>query len=461
MTPSCRALSATVLFPTLLIFAWSGRAQPASRPEISSFAVPIRTDLGPISAEVEKRVESKFKGSARESGIDIDYDVARDPIRLTMVGAGLHSSTSVRYAMQACRGRFPCISCGIAQSRRLADVTLHTKLTWDPSWRLRSVTTPLPVAYPKPCEVTWLGIDITRRFVAPEVEKQLAEVARVIDRNVPALTSVRPQAEQIWTALQTPYELAPRTWLVLEPSEVALSPVSGVKSTVTTTLHLRATTRVVVGDRPSVARKPLPSLRNGAVTTSPAGVRVPFDLELPYAEASRLATRDYATKTYRVNGKTLKLETIRVAPAANGRVLVEAMIDYRGGRLRNYRGMIFLEGTPRFDPATQSIVVPDLEFSLDPKRRGLFARIAERAAHDSIRARLRESARFALAPRIAEARAELTRALNRQLAPGVSLRGRADAVEPQAVTAGANAISLRIVAKGAAEVVIAAAPRKP
>jgi hypothetical protein len=361
--------------------------------------------------------------------------------------------------MEACRGRFPCVSCGFGQSRRIADVKMHTRFDWDAAWRLRSTTTLLPVHYPKPCEVTWLGIDITRRFVAPEVEKQLAEVARVIDRNVPALTNVRPQAEQIWTALQTPYELAPRTWLVLEPSEVALSPVSGVKSTVTTTLHLRATTRVVVGDRPSVARKPLPPLKNGANTAAPAGVRVPFELELPYAEASRLATRDYATKTYRVNGKTLELETIRVAPAANGRVLVEAMIDYRGGRLRNYRGLIFLEGTPRFDPATQSIVVPDLEFSLDPKRRGLFARIAERATHDSIRARLRESARFALAPRIAEARAELTRALNRQLAPGVSLRGRADAVEPQAVTAGANTISLRIVAKGAAEVMVTAGSR--
>jgi len=42
--------------------------------------------------------------------------------------------------------------------------------------------------------------------------------------------------------------------------------------------------------------------------------------------------------------------------------------------------------------------------------------------------------------------------LNRTLAKGVSLRGRADAVEPQAVTATANAISLRVVAKGVAEV---------
>lgn len=440
------------MFPLLCIVAWAGAAQPAP-PETSTITVPIRTDLGPISAEIEKRVQSSFSGKAKDRGIDIRYEVGRDPIRLKMIGAGLHSSTTVKYAMEACRGRFPCISCGFGESRRIADVTLHTAMTWDPAWRLRSVTRLLPVSYAKPCEVTWLDIDITKRFIAPVVEKQLGDAARIIDRNVPAMTSIRPQAEQIWTALQTPYELAPRTWLVLDPTEVALSPITGSGSTVTTTLSLRALTRVVIGEKPATTRKPLPALKSTAASGAGA-VRVPFDLELPYEEASRLATRDYAGRTYKIEKRTLKLETIRIAPAAKGKLLVEAMIDYRGGRFRNYRGLIFLEGTPRFDAATQSIVIPDLEYSLEPKKRGLFARIAERAAHDSIRARLRESARFALGPQVTEVRAELTRALNRPLGPGVQLRGRADAIEPQTVTPHANGIAVRIVARGMAEVTI-------
>jgi hypothetical protein len=217
-----------------------------------------------------------------------------------------------------------------------------------------------------------------------------------------------------------------------------------------TTLALRANTRVVVGEKPSVTQRPLPALRSGA----PRGgvMRVPFTLELPYEEASRIATRDYAGKTVRVDGKPLTIESIRVAPSANGRLLVEATIDYRGGALRNYKGVVFLEGTPRFDAATSSVVVPDLDYSLDPKRRGVLARIAERAAHDSIRSRLRESARFALAPRIAEIRAEMNRALTRQLAPGVQLRGRTDAIEPNAVRPLPHGITMEIVATGSAYV---------
>lgn len=395
-------------------------------------------------------MQTRFTGTATERGIDIRYEVDRAPIQLMMVGAGLHSSTTVKYAMEACRGRFPCISCGFGEPRRIADIKLHTKLNWDPAWRLRSITTLLPVNYAKPCQVTWLNIDITRRFVAPEVERQLSAAARIIDKQVPAMTNIRPQAEQIWTALQTPYELAPRTWLVLEPSDVALSPISGTGTTMTTTLLLHATTRVVVGDAPVVTRKPLPALKTAIASNE--GMRVPFDLDLPYEEASRLASRDYAGKTYKVDGKPLTIESIRLAPGAGGKVLIDAMIDYRGGTLRNYRGLVSLEGTPQFDPATASIIIPDLDYTLVTRRRGLIARIAERAAHVSIRNRLRESARFPLGDQIAEVRTELTRALTRPLAPGVQLRGRADAIEPQTVTPLLHAIVLHIVARGSAEI---------
>ena len=299
--------------------------------------MPIRASLTPLAAEVEKRAPKTFDGDAKERGIDIHYEVARDPIRLQMAGDGLHASTSIHYAMRACRGRFPCVSCGFKEARREAKITLETKLRWDPSWRLRSSTRLLPVSYPKPCAVTWFDIDITRRFVAPVVEEQLGATAKVIDHNTPLVTNLQPRAEQIWNALQTPMELAPRTWLVLDPTEVALSPIGGSGATVTSTLALRAQTRVVVGAKPPVSRKPLPALRTDPSIAHPL-VRVPFDLELSYDDASRLASRDYAGKTHKVNGKPLTIDAIRLGPATNGRVLVEATIDYRGGALRNYKG---------------------------------------------------------------------------------------------------------------------------
>jgi hypothetical protein len=223
--------------------------------------------------------------------------------------------------------------------------------------------------------------------------------------------------------------------------------------TVTSTLALRAQTRVVVGEKPAVTRRPLPALRVAAATQN--AVRVPFTVELPYEEASRLASRELAGKTYKVNGKPLAIESLNLLPAANGRVLIEAMIDYRGGTLRNYRGLVYLDGTPRFDPATETVVIPDLEYSLDPKRRtGLIRAIAERAVHERVRDRLRENARFPIGSRIDAMRAELNAALTRPLAKGVLLRGRIDAMQPMAATPMANVLVIRVVATGVADVEI-------
>ncbi len=461
MTYWSRARAARTLFPILCIVACAPAPQPETAtahaqqqtvapvapppPEVSTIVVPIRTSLASLSPDIEARVPRTFNGKETERGIDVRYDVMRDPIKLEMIGGGLHASTTVKYALEACRGRFPCVSCGFNEARRVADIRLQTKLDWDPTWRLRSSTRLLPVHYARPCEVTWLDIDITRRFVAPVVEQQLGNVATIIDRSTPALTNLRPRAEQIWTSLQNPTELAPRTWLVLEPSSVALTPITGSGSIVTSTLVLRAHTRVVLGEKPAIARKPLPAL-SIAQSAQPA-VRVPADVQLPYEEAAR-----FIPKSHTIDGKPLTINSAKLSPSGNGRVLIEADIDYRGGGLRNYRGAIFLEGTPRFDAATSRIVIADLDYSLAPKRRGFFARIAERAAHDSIRNRLRETARFDLGTRMTALRDEVTRALNRTLAPGVQLKGRADALQATSVTPLEHAILVRIVATGTAEV---------
>src|SRR5204862_5473908 len=103
------------------------------------------------------------------------------------------------------------------------------------------------------------------------------------DGQMPKLASVKPQAQQIWSALQQPYAIAANTWLVLEPADVAVAPMRGSGMKVASSIELRARTRVVVGAKPAASQKPLPPLRVASGTDN--GMRVPFDLELPYAEA--------------------------------------------------------------------------------------------------------------------------------------------------------------------------------
>jgi len=131
-------------------------------------------------------------------------------------------------------------------------------------------------------------------------------------------------------------------------------------------------------------------------------------------------------------------------------------VNYRASLLKRYSGLVYLEGTPLYDPATRTITLQNLDYTLDPRRKNPFVRIADRVAHEKLRSSLANSAHWSVAPQIDSIRAEITRAMMRPLAPGVMMRGRVDAIEPGTVMLDANGIVLHVLATGSAEVEISA-----
>jgi len=434
----------------------------AAAVELSTIIVPIRASLAPLLPVLEAQVPKK---QAKLDAYELDpqkkfgmkYRVERDPIALNMIGTGLHATTTVHYAMEGCRRTvkpfinqevmWPCVSCGFGEPMRDAYIAIDSTLSWDANWRLQSRTRARPAEFPNGCRVTFAAVNIADWKIAPLVNQQLQQLTKTIDANTPRLTDVRPRAAQVWSSLQAPQEIAPRTWLVMEPAEVAMAPLTGSGLNISSAVILRARTRVVVGDRPIVAAKPLPPLRT-MQSTAAGGMRVPFGVELPYAEASRLLTASYGRRKY----QDITVDAIRLAPGTNGKLAVEVDVDYRASVLRKYRGPVLLEGTPVFDPATRTIALKDLDYALDPKRRSLFLRMADHFAHDNLRARLAEGARWSVAPQIAAIRGEIAKAIVRPLAPGVFLRGRVDDVTPVAIGLHPEGIAIDVVATGSAEV---------
>lgn len=424
---------------------------PSATPvELSILSVPIRSSIAPLVPLVEAQVPKMFRDTMQERGFSVQYDVVRDRIGLQMAGAGLHATTVAHYAVQACAGRLPCISCGVDERRRDAVLSLHSHFTWDRNWRIHSATTAQPAHFPNRCQVTLLNIDITDRYIGPVINRQLRDAAAAIDRNTPGLTNLKPIAQQIWSFLQTPTEISPRTWLVFDPVDAALGAITGSGLQVSSTLTIRARTRVLVGDKPVTVSRPLPDLVSGQAA---GNIRVPLDVELSYDEANKLANDQFGGRVFKLSTGELRIASVRFVPAKAGRIGVEADVDYRAGRLSSYAGPVSLEGVPRFDAATSTIVVPDLDFTVAARGRSVFFRIAERVAHDAVRDHLRESTRFPMGRELTEARQEIDRALNRQIANGVILRGRVTTISPESVRSAPEAVVMRVVVGGEAEVV--------
>jgi hypothetical protein len=469
-------LSSAFCLPFLLAISCGTATRPTAAtvptaapppPELSTIVVPIHTSLAPLLPLIESQVP---KGMSRMDGYEMDaqkrfglkYKVTRDPIALNMVGSGIHATTTVHYALEGCRltvnpingasTMWPCISCGFGEPMRDALIDIDAHLEWDENWRLRSKTKPRPVDFPHPCGVTFFNIDVSNRKIGPLVDDQLRDLAATIDRNIPKLTNLRPSAQQVWTSLQTPIEIAPKTWLVLEPSDVALGPIRGSGTSVASSIAMRAMTRVVFGAKPAVTPKPLPALRvaNDVVT----GMRVPVNVVVPYEEASRLLSEQFARRTYNVGGGKLSVDSIRLAPGKEGKLTIEATIDYHGGGLKRYSGLVYFDGIPLFDAASSTIAITGLEYSIDPRRKNLFVRTANRLAHDALRLTLRENAHWTVAAEVASMRGEIEHGMNRKLAAGVVLRGTVTSIQPVSVSTLPEAIVVRIVATGTAEVAI-------
>lgn len=470
---SLRSVAALRMMGVILLTACSSApppaitTQPAGAPpsEVSTITIPIRTTLAPLLPLLEAQVP---KSMQKLDGYELDpqqrfglkYKVVRDPIALNMQGTGLHATTTLHYQLEGCRRTtkpfsgeatmWPCLSCGFGEPMRDAFIAIDAHLDWDANWRLRSKTTARPVEFPNRCTVSFANIDISDWKLGPLMNEQLRDVTKTIDQNTPKLTSLKPVAGEIWSALQTPVEIAPKAWLVLEPVDLAVAPLTGSGLNVGSALTLTARTRLVIGEQPRVKALPLPAMRVSRDAGS--GIRVPFDLELPYAEASRLMTEQFGAKKYKLASGELALDAIKLAPAHDGKLSIEATIDYRGGVMKRYRGVIVLEGTPRFDSAARLIVVDDLDYAIGSHKHNLFVRTADHLAHDSVRKAIADAASWSLDTQLAAIRSEIDKAITRPLAANVSLRGHVESIEPRVIDVHAGNITIRAIATGAAEV---------
>jgi hypothetical protein len=432
--------------------------------ELSTITIPIRSTLAPLLPQLESQVPKEMK---KLDGYELDpskqfglkYRVTRDPIALNMLGTGLHATVTVRYQFEGCRQTkkpfsaettmWPCISCGFGEPMREAYIAIDSHLEWDASWRLKSKTNARPVEFPNRCKVTFANVDISDWKIGPLVNEQLRDVAKTIDQQTPRLTNLRPNAAQIWTALQAPQEVAPKTWLVLEPVDLAVAPLTGSGLSVQSALALKARTRLVIGERPNITAAPLPPLRSEREAAG--GIRVPFDVELPYSEAGRIITEQFARK-YRLGNGELSLESLALSPGRDGRLTIAASIDYRGGGLKKYRGLVYLEGTPQFDATTKMVTIANVDYTLDPRRKNPFVRTANRLAHDSVRKAIAGAASWSIAPQLAGIRTEIAKAISRPLAKGITLRGTVDSIEPSAILLNSDRIVIRGVLVGGAEI---------
>lgn len=422
----------------------------------STLDIPLTYDLAPVVRALEGAVPKRFgnieerhevKGQPR---MHVAFEAARDPFQVSLDGQTAHLTAIIHYAGKGWY-KAPVVpevsgSCGIGGERPRLRIEVTSPLAITPGWRLRGKTRigqiePASQANKDKCRVTVFNINVTDRVV--DATRGILEGKRsMVDQKIGSL-DIRKRFEEWWHLLQRPIPLTDSVWLVINPSAVRMGNTVGVKRTLVTALGFSASPRVVTGAQPPTVETPLPQLYPAAVGD---GLHILLEGVLDYSLASDLLKKQLAGKIIEGKGQSLVVKDVRLFGIGGGKLALE--VDFRG----TVSGRIYFIGTPRYNPATKELFVPDLDY--DAGSANLLVKGFEWVKHDDVRDYFRHHAQWPVTDIVAKGREQLAKGLNRDLAPGVKLTADVKEVQGLSVHAQRRAIRLRARADASARLTV-------
>ena len=409
--------------------------QPAPPSQVS---LPLIAPLSPVKDYANQIVPPSvgeepynvwINGGAdrcKDSGISAGYNVSRGPLAISASGSKLSMGAEVSYwARGKARpnlGLFcgpPVLgSCGTnGEPLRTANVQLSSTVTIADDWTIKSSTVADPVNPKNRCEVTVLKRDVTDSVVGA-MQRVLNGFSSKIDEKIQSAVTLRPKAEAAWVDAWKPIKIAEGSWLELRPQAVRPTQLQAMGEQLSLGVFLEAQPRVTLGQEPSSSAPALPNL-----TTGPVGDT--FNIDLPIYVANEEATLqlkkamglDHGPAHYPpVGSPSVEVTDVEVF-ALGSKVVLKATL---GGE---FRGWVYLEGTPHYDVPSHMLSFPTLEFSVHTKN--VLLKVADWILHSSLREDFRSRARVDLTKQVDTGKDALTRALNQRIG-NLQLTGTVD-----------------------------------
>ncbi|GLH74065.1 hypothetical protein GETHLI_25670 [Geothrix limicola] len=444
------------LSPCLLTFALPlvGQVPSAFVEELepSTLSLPIRVDLAPLLKQVEAQVPlsppnietwGEIKGKPRSY---FRFNLIREPLSVHVKGAQVSVRVVANFGMDVglrTLGNHYTVmgSCGRnPEPPRRVMLDLNTSIGLLPSWGVELRQTAFEVTPLNTCEVTFLGFDITDQVTAGMKENLKAgadTLARLVRENALA----RQKAQEAWVQFSQPIELGKDLYLVFQPRHVRLAPLSTQGRTLVITPEIEAQPRLVLGARPQAETTPLPDLELNA---SPRpGFRLRVEADLAYTHASQQLAAQVVGKTFETAKGRFEITSARVW-GDQGKALLEIGLK---GRIT---GKVTLSGKPLSDPATSSLRLADLDFTLDSQ--SWLARMGDWIYHSDLQKLITDKAHFLMDQQFQGLRDMVQTGLNRQLAPNLRLSGSLKAFRVAAVTTGPDGFKSQAYLEGEVQV---------
>lgn len=286
-------------------------------------------------------------------------------------------------------------------------------------------------------------------LVEPHIRDAQQQISKHLNKQVQDNINIKKHVQHAWNKIQKPILVseAYQAWINLKPSEIHMTPLHVNENKVNAIIGLSAVTETYFGEKPQNNKvSSLPPLK---ITDSvDDDFSITFSGEISQENAKSILAKKFVGKSYSFrNGKRNVTITGIDLYGSGEDMIIEA--DLTG----SIDGKIYLSGKPEFDPASQSLVVQNLDYTLDTKNK--LTKTANWLIKGRMVRNLEESLQIPLETQITKARTAIENRLkNQALAKGVILNGTLDNIAPSEVYMTEDSIVALVKATGKAEIIV-------
>lgn len=429
----------------------------------SVISVPVRIDLSTFldAAKDENLIPKKFdhwgsylktpKGAAYKYYAERD-DFAMDlsgshqsistdqsaPLRnwwkgIELPGSSLSTSAALRYKI----GTDPhVVQCGDGSEwPRRATLNGGITIGMTPDYGLSASVNSVTVNTIDSCKIHIADSDISQ-----EVHNRLTDAVKgglnhAVAR-INAMT-VKSHVEDAWSALLTPIQLEPETWLLLNIDKIRHSGFSGVGPVVDDTIQVMAKPVIVFGAEPPAVSAALPQLDTQPASTE---FHVVADTRIEYDTLSRALANRLKGARFDRGGDYVRVTNASVYGNGDNQLVIR--IDFTGDAL----GHAYFVGKPEINALTQTVHISGIRY--DSATEKLLLKNAGWIYRSEFREFIASQAFLAVTPAIDRLRNLLTTGLNRSVNPAISMHGTVASVQGIGVFADVDALYVRAMSDG-------------
>ena len=423
---------------------------PAVEPSVVNIKVSVPLDELATVANGAVAQSSGREDSWQEGGqlpdrrsIQYQYWVVRGPLHVTAADDRLISDFPGMQYRLAFRMLLPEGTsfegrCGYGNDppKRLRLIA-RSRLSWTDHWTVKSDTAFDPPEFRDACRLAGMDVDVTP-VVQSIVESRLPSLAAAIDAKVKERSESRQRAHKVWSNLQKPRELGPERWLLLNPKDVQVSPISSNGQILKSSVNLILRPELRTGTMPSIQEQPLPSLRLAPASLEGFHLVVPVVAEYALIN-QRMQQRLIGQEFQPPIGDSIQITSAQLYGSGEN-LIVE--LGVTGGM----NGKLYATGKPAYDSETKTLRFQGFDYTTDT--RNVVVHSADSLFHQDFLARIEPETRIDLSDRIEGLRSRLSSLLTREVEPGLWLEGTVSKLDALGIYPVPGGVEVQVVADG-------------